>query len=875
MQSNSSKPQSSNIERFLTKTRNIDITPSREQGPAKRPTQKWSDIVASKESTSEATIADPQPTVIGKDTVVVADPPAIKNTANPSKTKESSKSPNTTKSPPIQVHSSDEEDEDDEEEEVTFSSIFPPPQDAIKDLTAFSHRFVFNMNIEFSDDPKTILKQTAKMVNKGLSLMKSYMHFHGIPGKLNIIPWEDEYVYNNRILPRLKIKDNHETLLSTVKMILWNYGGPYGRKAETIQIKKYTRIQVAILHDDPLTESQQSLAKKMYNLEIPSQQQFFLLKCASQAISPTVAVQFRQSFCRNPSNWKDKGQEDCFEELDAMISRQLPSHITAGLKRYNLVTGTPYMKNDPNLVSLECDTAHEKQVTRDMLSIFKPTTRRDQVREQCSVPWIAIPFFKGQDMQGDKRFTPEYMEIKAKERTYQEDLSMRYMSDILRVDDSAPETMHLSKEMLKQLENTIWENGETPIRALIYDKLWDDIKETLKTEWLKKQKVSEITEDWIKKANEAISVQQILQKMNSLGYPTLAPYDSQSFPTPNPSKRTLREFLMSIKSRRHADLKSAPYVFESVNKTDDGRVLFSFVTNNADEACTILENLPLFIQHEMHLDPSFFLSSTLLHSSQGNYYNPLTRTGITAVARSLTENKKTETNLRSRIPKGIRSSSAQQLEELFKRKENCMFSFKEEDNLHSLAESVSSYKVIPEKSVREVEAVMSLQTLLSTHYQQGHQKEDISVLSDGSSFSFDSQTSRARYEIEKRAETKVQEALKISQLQQAVTLHKIGQLSQEVAIALNINMQEVMDFIEKEDTENSSKSIENATEKTTLPAEEIANPETWAFEMDDIQISQQMDDLENEEMSVSSDKTEPTGSPSKQAPGGLNTGLSK
>jgi hypothetical protein len=83
-----------------------------------------------------------------------------------------------------------------------------------------------------------------------------------------------------------------------------------------------------------------------------------------------------------------------------------------------------------------------------------------------------------------------------------------------------------------------------------------------------------------------------------------------------------------------------------------------------------------------------------------------------------------------------------------------------------------------------------------------------------------------------------------------VTLHKIGQLSQEVAIALNINMQEV-------------------------PAEEIANPETWAFEMDDIQISQQMDDLENEEMSVSSDKTEPTGSPSKQAPGGLNTGLSK
>jgi hypothetical protein len=471
-------------------------------------------------------------------------------------------------------------------------------------------------------------------------------------------------------------------------------------------------------------------------------------------------------------------------------------------------------------------------------------------------------------MQGNKRFIPEYMEIKAKEKTYQEDLSMRYLTDVLRLDDRAPDTMHLSKEMLKQLENTIWENGETPVRALIYDKLWEDTKEKLKVEWLKKQKAEPITEEWMQKANSAIAVQHIVNKMAKMGYHTLAPYDSNSFPTPNPSKKTLREFLMSIKSRRTADLKAATYVFESIIKTDDGRVLISYLNQNADEACTILENLPLFIQHEMNLDPSFFLSPTFLRSCQGNYYNPLTRTGITAVAQSLIEQPTTETNLRLRIPKGIRTSTAKQLEEIFKRRENCMFSFTDDD-LRSLAESVSSYKVIPEKSVQEVEAVMNLQTLLSTHYLHGHSKDEVSVLSDGSNFSFDSQTSRARYEIEKRADVKVQEALLLSQLQQGATLYKLGQLTPEVAMALNIDIQAVLNFIEE------SKAIDSVAEEVPETYEASTNTEDKDQEMDGDSaklIVQQNTAQEDETMSQGSDTTEPTGSPSKQAPGSLNTG---
>jgi len=87
----------------------------------------------------------------------------------------------------------------------------------------------------------------------------------------------------------------------------------------------------------------------------------------------------------------------------------------------------------------------------------------------------------------------------------------------------------------------------------------------------------------------------------------------------------------------HDNITEAPFVFESVNKTDNGQVLITYLQQNTDEACTILDNLPLFIQYEMHLDPIFFLSIDCICLCQGNYYNPLTRTRITTVAQSLTD----------------------------------------------------------------------------------------------------------------------------------------------------------------------------------------------------------------------------------------------
>jgi hypothetical protein len=53
-------------------------------------------------------------------------------------------------------------------------------------------------------------------------------------------------------------------------------------------------------------------------------------------------------------------------------------------------------------------------------------------------------------------------------------------------------------------------------------------------------------------------------------------------------------------------------------------------------------------------------------------------------------------------------------------------------------------------------------------------QEDVSVLSDGSVITFDSQASWAHYKIEHRSEFKVQEAMKASKLEQGIAFYQNG-----------------------------------------------------------------------------------------------------
>jgi hypothetical protein len=128
----------------------------------------------------------------------------------------------------------------------------------------------------------------------------------------------------------------------------------------------------------------------------------------------------------------------------------------------------------------------------------------------------------------------------------------------------------------------------------------------------------------------------------------------------------------------------------------------------------------------MHLDPPCFLSASLIKQCQGSYYNPLTQTGVTAVAACLEEAITTPTNPKHRIPEAICNASAQEIEHIFKRKENRMFSFPLDSDLASLAESLSSYKLPDKGFPRQQPKISDLQMLLQTHHLTSQADEEVS-----------------------------------------------------------------------------------------------------------------------------------------------------
>jgi hypothetical protein len=512
------------------------------------------------------------------------------------------------------------------------------------------------------------------------------------------------------------------------------------------------------------------------------------------AVEPTIAVQFRNSALINSTSWNDKGHEDCLIELNQMIRSFLPPATIAGLKRATFSTGQNFMKGDPSMISLECEKSSEPIVTRDILQAFRSVNRKFQLRDKCSVPWTAVPYFKGGDIQSNPKYLTQYVDIKTKEATYQSGIIMKYLDCIHSLDTVAPQDQYLSGEVLKQLEQDIWDHNETPVRALVYDKLWDETLTALAQQKLRKKKTPSKKE--ISEAKTSISFHEVLDEMAKKGYPTLAPFDEQSFPIPNPSKRTLREFLMTMKARRIEDAEKAPFLFESINKTDDGRVLVTFSKATMEEATTVLDCLPLVIQHEMHIDPTFFLSTSFVKLCQGSYYNPLSRTGVTTVAAFLEDEIKTNKNPKHRIPKAIQNATAQEMELLFKRKENRMFTFHDDSDLASLANSIASYH-LPELNIpKNIENISSLQTLLQTHHINSQKDEEVSALSDSSDLSFDSKASRNRYEIERRtdqiASQKADDKMFQLKLKQGLALLASGQLTHDLVAALELPSFEII-----------------------------------------------------------------------------------
>lgn len=69
-------------------------------------------------------------------------------------------------------------------------------------------------------------------------------------------------------------------------------------------------------------------------------------------------------------------------------------------------------------------------------------------------------------------------------------------------------------------------------------------------------------------------------------------------------------------------------LFDLVMVMDEGELLLSFHSQVAKEAQTVMELLPCFIQHEMHIDPNFYCLPSLLQENLGSVYNPISRKGF-------------------------------------------------------------------------------------------------------------------------------------------------------------------------------------------------------------------------------------------------------
>lgn len=700
-------------------------------------------------------------------------------------------------------------DSDTDDEDFSLQATIPDKSTIylLADRSA-STRFSVTFEIETALDPEKVLKSTVSHLNTIMKQLTIEGQLSGYPGRAVIIPWEDVEVFSNRAWGKIKKSLDHTKLFPFVRQLLYSYGAPKGRKQDKDISRKYCRIHVAWVSPKSLsTDKIESLREYLSSRRTFEPDTFSLSPAPTMAINPTIAVQFRHSVLANPSNWNDKGHEDCIEELNAMLIPFLPRNVkVAGLKRVIFTTGQNFMKGDPSMLSLECEKSDEQIVTREMLQIFRSINRKTQIRDKRTVPWVAVPYFKGSDIQSNPKYQVQYANIKAKESTYQAGIRMKYMDGIQALDTVATEHSYLTPKVLKQLEEDIWAHNETPVRALIYDKLWAETKQDLATASLSKKKKS--TEKDEKLALEKITHLQVLDEMAKRGYETWAPYDNESLPTPSPSKRTLREYLMSMKSRRFEDATSAPYVFESINNTDDGRVLFTFSENTMDEATTILDCLPLVIQHEMHIDPPCFLTDDFIKGCLGNYYNPLTRTGITAVAACLEDEVHPTTNPKHRIPEALRAASAKEIEQIFKRTENKLFSFSDDADLASLAESMASHK-LPEKGLpRGMPKITDLQQLLETHHLATTKNEEVSVLSESSGLSFDSKTSKNRFEIERRADQmaikKVDESIYNFKIKQGLTLAQSGILTQTLAVSMELPYDDIMRIIADERIPTSS-----------------------------------------------------------------------
>lgn len=252
----------------------------------------------------------------------------------------------------------DSDSDSDEEERDLVVTV--PEINHIFLLTQYSvsSRFSITFDIDATLEPDKFLLTTVSKMNTILKNLTIDGQLAGYSGRAVMIPWEDTEVYSNRAVKKIKKHLEHTKLLVFLHHYLYGYGAPKGRKQDKTVSCKYCRMNIAwVSRNMILDEKRESLLCQYWtSKKLSEPDSFYILPAPTESINPTIVVQFRQSILTNPSNWSDKGHEDCLEELNSMIKSFLPPTITtAGLKKVTFATGQNFIRGDPSMLSLECE----------------------------------------------------------------------------------------------------------------------------------------------------------------------------------------------------------------------------------------------------------------------------------------------------------------------------------------------------------------------------------------------------------------------------------------------------------------------------------------------------------------------------------------
>ena len=227
-------------------------------------------------------------------------------------------------------------------------------------------------------------------------------------------------------------------------------------------------------------------------------------------------------------------------------------------------------------------------------------------------------------------------------------------------------------------------------------------------------------------------------------------------------------------------------VFESVTVvTDDGELLLTFKNHCQEEAKVIGELLPLFIKHEMEIDPIFFCSPDLLQKAQEGYYKPLVRMGYSGLMKNVFESGEGPTK-KAALPEFCNSLSAAELVKVLKCPGFSSLPLVAElgdDDLASLANTIATSpnpKPLPEGGMSSLERMLKESKLIDTTQRQ----EDIS---DMSGSSFDSTSSFNRFQIQERAKLLAKQIQKKEAIDKMMEEGKKSKLSKDLPRAFSWN----------------------------------------------------------------------------------------